>query len=33
MDSVISVISEFGTPSNRPKLNGRFYDVTFTPIN
>ena len=33
MDSVTSVISEFGTPSNRPKLNGRFYDVTFTPIN
>ncbi len=33
MDSVTSVISEYGKPSNRPKLNGRFLDAIFTPIN
>ena len=32
MDSITSVISEFGKPSNKPKLNGRFLDAIFTPI-
>ena len=27
-----NVISEFGRPSNKPKLYGRFLDAIFTPI-
>ena len=33
LDSISTVMTDFGTLSNTPKLNGRFLDAIYTPAN